>query len=139
MRSICIILSEIDRDAIESYPRLPTFETRIKNLHNENDELSYTVIQRLGSHHVHGTWTSLLTHYLDEKDGELFPKDNIVSIHVNQFISVSLEVLEMLKDYINFITTENSISDFYLSKLDKIRDFLDSYRIEVRGNDFNEI
>lgn len=135
----CIVLSEIDRDKIESYPRLPTFETRIKNIHNENDELAYTVIQRLGSHHIHGTWTSLLMHYLDEKDGELFPKDNIVSIHVNQFISVSLEVLEMLKDFINFIAIEKSISDFYLSELDKIRIFLDNYRIQVRGNDYNEL
>ncbi|MBN2572104.1 MAG: hypothetical protein JXA68_08250 [Ignavibacteriales bacterium] len=134
-----IYLSGIDRKDFESFPRLPTFETRIKNLDYENDELPYTVIQRLGSHHVHGTWTSLLTHYLDEDNGELHPNDNLVSIHVNQFISVSLEVLEMLKDFINFITNENDISDYYLKELTKIREYLDSYRIEVRGNDFEEI
>jgi hypothetical protein len=134
-----IHLSEIDRKDFDNYKRFPTFETRLKDIEHISEDLSHTVIQRLGSHHVHGTWTSLLTHYLDDNDGELNPRDNLVSIHVNQFISVSLEVLEMLKDYIRYISLIESISEYYLKELNKIRDLLDTYRMEIRGNDFDVI
>ena len=135
----CINLSELNRNNFCDYPKFPTFETRIKQVHNENDNLSYTVVQRIGSHHIHGTWTSLLTHYLDEEDGEFYPRDHTVPIHVNQFVSISLEVLEMLKEFITFISNDGNLTNFYLTQIEDRRKFLDSFRIEILGNDFDEI
>lgn len=135
----CINLAEIKRKDFDNYKRFPTFETRLNNLEHNNDDLSYIVTQRIGSHHVHGTWTSLLTHYLDEINGDFTARDNLVSIHVNQFISVSLEVLEMLKDYIKYISLKQSFSEDYLNELENIRDLLDTYRLEIRGKDFDVI
>lgn len=135
----CIKLSEIDKDNISEFQRFPTFETRIQQIDDERDDLPYTVVQRIGSHHIHGTWTSLLTDYLEEEDGVLYPRDNKVSIHENQFISISLEILEMLKDFIIFISNEESLKNNYLSKFNERRKLLDSFRIEVLGNDFDEL
>jgi hypothetical protein len=54
------------------------------------DRLFYVVGQRIGSHHVHGTWSSLLFHYLEEQEGEeLFsfvPRGHDCSTHINQFM-----------------------------------------------------
>jgi hypothetical protein len=31
----------------------------------------YVAAQGMGSHHVHGTWSALLFHYIEEQDGRL--------------------------------------------------------------------
>lgn len=41
-----------------------------------HDRLHYLVGQKMGSHHVHGTWPSLRMHYLEEHEGELAPRDH---------------------------------------------------------------
>ncbi len=32
------------------------------------DRLLYIVAQKIGSHHIHGTWPALLFHYLEKRD-----------------------------------------------------------------------
>ena len=33
-----------------------------------SDRLIYIAAQKIGSHHIHGTWPSLLFHYLEKRD-----------------------------------------------------------------------
>ncbi|MGY3388307.1 hypothetical protein ACVWW6_000898 [Bradyrhizobium sp. USDA 3311] len=70
------------------------------------DRLIYITAQKIGSHHVHGTWPSLLFHYLEEEprgSGTFVPRDHNCSTHVNQFMFVPLIVLAALSAYINYV------------------------------------
>ena len=133
-----IKLSEIDRNNFKHYKKFPNLDTRLKDLEKSNADLEYIVTQRMGSHHVHGTWTSLLTHYLEFEDSEFQPTDNIVPIHINQFMTISLEVTEMLKEFLNYICNNKDISNFYIAKMESIRELIDKFRIKIVGNDFDE-
>lgn len=69
------------------------------------DRLHYIVAQRIGSHHVHGNWSSLLFHYLEEVSSEPWsfrPRDHNCPTHINQFMYVSQIVIEAMKSYAEF-------------------------------------
>lgn len=53
--------------------RLPGLEQRMREA-GYGDGL-YTVVQRMGSHSVHGTWTDLLTYYVKEAAGRFEVRD----------------------------------------------------------------
>ena len=74
--------------------------------------LEYVVGQRIGSHHVHGTWVSLLHHYLEENEtGTLVPRDHNCYTHVNQYVSVPLIVLDALSSFAEFVFPEGEERD----------------------------
>lgn len=65
---------------------------------------SYTAIQRMGSHEVHGTWTSLTHRYLRLDDhGEYHPRDHDVPPNENQFILIPTLILETLQVFLENI------------------------------------
>ena len=69
------------------------------------DRLIYITAQKIGSHHVHGTWPSLLLHYLEEEprgSGTYVPRDHDCTTHVNQFTFVPLVVLAALSAYVGY-------------------------------------
>jgi len=63
--------SELSEETIEKLPKLPNIAQMIEK--NGSDRLAYIVGQRIGSHHVHGSWVSLWFHYLKEEDGIVSP------------------------------------------------------------------
>lgn len=70
------------------------------------DRLIYITAQKIGSHHIHGTWPSLLFHYLREEprgSGTFVPRDHDCATHVNQFMFVPLIVLAALSAYVNYV------------------------------------
>jgi hypothetical protein len=63
------------------------------------DRLLYVVAQKIGSHHVHGTWPSLLFHYLEKREDEHFafgPTSESSDTHINQFMFIPLIVLRAM-------------------------------------------
>lgn len=56
------------------------------------NRLMYVSLYRMGSHHIHGTWPSLLFHYLDKVESSDFfePRGNDVSTRANEYIAVTL-------------------------------------------------
>ncbi len=68
------------------------------------DRLLHIVAQKIGSHHVHGTWPALLFHYLEKRDGEgafaFRPRSNPCVTHINQFMFVPLMVLDAMKAFV---------------------------------------
>jgi hypothetical protein len=73
------------------------------------DRLVYITAQKMGSHHIHGTWPSLLIHYLEEdpKGSFLFaPRRGHSSTHINQFMFVPLMVLAAMSAYADYIFQE---------------------------------
>jgi hypothetical protein len=64
------------------------------------DPLLYITGQKIGSQHIHGTWSGLLTHYLEERnDAGTFafaPSPGPDETHINQFMFIPIIVLHAL-------------------------------------------
>jgi len=117
---------------IKETKKMPDFASILSML--EFDRLSYIVLQRIGSHHVHGTWPSLMFHYLEKNDnGTYSPRDHDCEPHVNQFIYLPLLVIEALKDFTTYIMSEENegkvLHEFLDSIKEKILD-IDQYIID---------
>ena len=96
-----IALAGMSEEKISETKKLPNTAAMISDL--GRPRLMYVVGQRLGSHHVHGTWPSLLMHYLEEEKGSLVLRDHDCDTHPNQFVMVPLLVLSALSAYIGFV------------------------------------
>ncbi|HJW33186.1 MAG TPA: DUF5677 domain-containing protein [Holophagaceae bacterium] len=93
--------SGLSEGQIREAKKLPDLATMLDNLGEAR--LMYVVGQKMGSHHVHGTWPSLKFHYLDKSpEGVWSPRDHNCSTHQNQYVHVSLAVLSAMKSFISF-------------------------------------
>jgi hypothetical protein len=94
---------------IDTAKRLPDLASMIGSLGYAR--LTYIVGQRMGSHHVHGTWSSLLMHYLEERDGApnfIFqPRAHDCETHINQYMFVPRIVLDAMTAYVQFAFNES--------------------------------
>ena len=124
-----IAASGLTEAQIASTSKLRDLAAMIQDLGHER--LFYTVGQRIGSHHVHGTWSSLMFHYLEKHDyGNSYnfaPRGHDCPTHINQFMFVPLIVLHAMTDYVRytldtdaanawnvlFTSTENEIRRIY--------------------------
>ena len=109
-------LSETQINETRRFPDLASILTSIGF-----SRLIYTVAQRIGSHHVHGTWSSLLFHYLEEdpskpnetpRDTHFIPRSHDCETHVNQFMFVPIIVLTALEAYVNYVLDEEAAQAF---------------------------
>lgn len=68
------------------------------------DRLLYIVAQKIGSHHIHGTWPALLFHYLEKRDEAgafaFDPSPDPCETHINQFMFVPLIVLDAMRAFV---------------------------------------
>ncbi|MGQ0506898.1 MAG: DUF5677 domain-containing protein [Myxococcaceae bacterium] len=102
-----IVASGLSRTQISNCKKVPDMASMIDALGHER--LLYVVGQRIGSHHVHGTWPSLRMHYLeDDEGGRLRPRDHDCETHVNQFHFIPLAVLESITAFLAFVVTDES-------------------------------
>jgi hypothetical protein len=109
LRSIenTIMASEMSEDAISNAKKLPDLAAIVQSL--GLGRLIYVAAQKMGSHHVHGTWTSLLMHYLEERSeapSEFAPRGHDCSTHINQYMFVSKIVLMMMAGYVRLVFGE---------------------------------
>ncbi len=99
--------------------------------------LTYVVGQRLGSHHVHGTWPSLRMHYLEDKgDGVLQPRDHDCATHVNQYIMVPLVVLDAMRSFVTFIFQSQDDIEPMVGLVESVIGEIQTLNEEVIGRDF---
>jgi hypothetical protein len=82
-----------------------------------HDRLFYVVAQRLGSHHVHGTWPSLLFHYIEERDdGSEFafgPRGPNCDTHVDQFTFNALFVISAMQGYSKYLLDDDTHNEIF--------------------------
>lgn len=96
-----ISLSKLSEEKIKSIKKLPSLSSMLEGKKNE---LLYIVGQRIGSHHVHGNWPSLLHHYIKSNEsGNFSPRDHDSETHINQYVFISLFVLEAMKSFVQYI------------------------------------
>jgi Family of unknown function (DUF5677) len=127
--------SGMSESEIASSKKLPDLASMIENL--GQDRLAYVVGQKIGSHHIHGTWPSLLAHYLEWGEDDLFhPRDHNCSTHVDQFISVSLMVLDANKFFCAWLM-DMAEAQALIDMLQAIEDEILLIYNEVVGSDFN--
>ena len=60
----------------------------------------------MGSHHVHGTWTSLYSHYLVKENDMYGPRGNDVVPSINQFAFTALMMVKVQKSYVSYLFDE---------------------------------
>lgn len=88
--------AQVTRGDIAQSKRLPDMAAMLEGL--GYDRLAYVVVQRMGSHHIHGTWPSLLHHYLTQSDEiseyAFHPRHQSVQMHVNQYVHGSRFALQ---------------------------------------------
>ncbi len=125
-------LTEVD---IAGAKRLPSIASMIE-LRGE-DRLSYIVNQRIWSHHVHGTWPSLLMHYLEvQPDGSFELRDHDCETHEYQFIFTALNVLRAMRAFTLFIVPEQSDRESLEQTLTETAQEIMRINDDLLGDDF---
>ncbi len=129
-------LAGLSEEEIQKTKKLPDTAAMINDLGYQR--LMYVVGQRLGSHHVHGTWPSLLLHYLEPgDDGTLSLRDHNCDTHPNQFVMVPLQVLRTVAAFIRFIfESEENIKPID-GLLESVQDEILKINAEMVGEDFD--
>ena len=128
-------LAGLTEDEIPEIKKMPNIAAMISDLGDQR--LVYVVGQRLGSHHVHGTWPSLLMHYLEEEDGSLVLRDHDCHTHPNQFVMVPLLVLSAMAAYIGFIFDSTEDIEPMKGLLDSVEQEILQINSEMAEGDFN--
>lgn len=123
---------------LEQTKQLPDLASMIAAI--GQGKLMYVVGQRLGSHHVHGTWVSLQTDYLrQDKDGFFRPRVHDCETHVNQLVWIPLCVVSALKAYCRYLMPGEEEEPAFLLLLRGIEQEIIGINRVVIGNDFDPI
>jgi len=126
--------AEMSDAEIAAAKKLPDLATMIESL--GKDRLAYVVGQKISSHHVHGTWPSLLLHYLEwDEQGSFHLRDHNCETHVNQYVSIPLMVLSAAKSFCAWLMKAGDSQPF-VDLLQSIEDEILSINQEVIGSDF---
>lgn len=126
--------SKMTESEISEEKRLPDLASMLDYL--GRDRLAYVVGQKIGSHYIHGTWPSLLMHYLEwEEDDHFHPRDHNVPTHENQFIFIPLMVLNATIAFVRWLTDEQENSGL-IDMLQDIGDEIYAINTELSGDDF---
>jgi hypothetical protein len=132
----CIVGSGLSERQIDAAKKLPDMAAMIDQL--GHDRLTYVVGQRIGSHHVHGTWPSLRMHYLEEdKSGYWLPRSHNCPTHVNQYVFVAFVVLAALDSFFIFVYQDVSDLEIFSNLLKSVRTEIETINAEVIGKDFD--
>lgn len=128
--------SELTEEQILGSKKLPDLASMINVI--GKDRLAYVVGQRIGSHHVHGTWVSLWYHYLEQHDdGVIHLRDHNCETHINQYAYVSLVVLDAIKAFAEYVCKDSDdierMTRLIIAVSEKIQDVYQ----EVVGTDFD--
>jgi uncharacterized protein DUF5677 len=126
-------LSEVDIDKAKRLPDLASMIAAIGHT-----RLLYTVAQEIGSHPIHGTWSNLLTHYLEEQDGELRTSYRKHETDRNQYSFVALLVLEALRVFVTCIFRENGAAAL-LKQLAAADEAIRRIHSEASGDDYEPV
>ena len=131
----CIQTSGLTEAQINASKKLPDLASMIESL--KHDRLMYIVGQKVGSHHVHGTWPSLLFHYLDrDDDGTWHPRDHNCHTHINQYVFVPLVVLSAVKAFIEFVFDDANDIEPLIALIESIEQEIVAVNHEAIGTDF---
>ena len=128
--------SELTDVQISASKKLPDMASMINVI--GKDRLAYIVGQKIGSHHVHGTWVSLWFHYLEEHDdGVIHLRDHNCETHVNQYAYISLVVLDSIKAFVEYVCKDPNDIEGMTKLVVAVSEEIQEVYSEVVGSDFD--
>lgn len=134
--SSCLDEAGFDAERIRNTKVLPDLAAMLTILGHER--FSYTAGQRIGSHHVHGTWVGLRYHYLELGENGTYRARQKSYTHENQYVYISNIVLSSIADFVNFVLLNaEEDRDAILALLEKTEEQISKLNEEIVGSDFN--
>jgi hypothetical protein len=128
--------SGLTEEQILASKKLPDLASMINII--GKDRLAYVVGQRMGSHHVHGTWVSLWFHYLEEdSEGRIHLRDHNCETHVNQYAYISLVVLNSIKAFVEYVCKDSDDIEGMTMLIVAVSKKIQEVYQEVVGEDFD--
>lgn len=105
-------LSGMTEGEVNAAKRLPDFNSMCRALGME--DLAYIVLQRMGSHAVHGTFTDLLTHHLEHNDEGFSVRHDDIPTVADQYIGGCHFVAEAIQHFLDYVRREpDDLHEFY--------------------------
>jgi hypothetical protein len=139
LRSIAnhIAAAGLTPDEIVAAKKLPDVASMMSSL--GFTRIHYVIAQKIGSHHVHGSWPSLLFHYLEEESEEeafaFAPRGHDCETNRNQYMFVSGVVLQAMASYVRYAFNENKDAETFGSLFDTTeQEIMKVYRDAVGGD-----
>jgi Family of unknown function (DUF5677) len=130
-------LAGLTEDEVRQTKRLPDLASMLRAL--DHEELSYIVMQRQGSHAVHGTWPDLLFHYLEVDDGKFELTDNTVEPENGDFLGAPILVLEAVDAFTRFaLGNADLATELQHITRDAITEIVRVHRLTA-GNDYSVV
>lgn len=129
--------STLSRDTIAAAQRIPDMASMIEAI--GGDRLMYVIVEKIGSHHIHGTWPSLIFHYLRDHEGELTPRDHDCPTHMNQYLFGSMLVLMALRVFIACVAVSQDCALFVTDRLNLIEGEIQRINNLALGSDFENM
>lgn len=134
----CVESTGISEDQIRQTKSLPDFWSMCCD--TGLSERFYIVVQRMGSHEVHGTWTSLWAHYLTQDEhGEYSPRDHDVRPDENHFMITPLVIVETLKRFTKYVVPNATDREYFDGILEEDKEELVKLTNEIAGQDFEVV
>jgi len=133
----CLSEAGLDDDQINNTKGLPDLAAMLTLL--DHQRLSYTTGQRIGSHHVHGTWVGLRNHYLELEESGRYRTKPHSQTHINQYVYITYIVLESLSNFVNFVFLSHEEDTNVILKLfEDTTEEITKLNSEIIGTDFDE-
>lgn len=129
--------SGLSEQEISSSKKLPDLASMIQSV--GGDRLLYIIGQKIGSHHVHGTWPSLRFYYLTEHNGLLAPRDHDCATHVNQYVFIPIFVLQAVRAFVEFICAQTGDAEGLSTLLNAVEEEVVKLNEQIVGKDFDQI
>ncbi len=135
----CIAEAGFVDDQIREMKPLPNLAAMLEALGYKR--FAYTAGQRIGSHHVHGTWVGLRNHFIEkEEDTGRYRARQKSYTHINQYVYITSIVLAALSKFVDFVFEDadeekGEILNLFESTDENIR----MLNIEIVGGDFDAI
>lgn len=131
----CIERGGICESDVRNAKKLPDFASMCRIL--GFDEQFYLVIQRIGSHAVHGTWSDLLFNYLRFEDGTGFhPRDHDVETQDVQYLFICKLALDACKSFLHHVCQDTSDTTGFISLAEGVQAALVKIQGQAWGPDF---
>jgi hypothetical protein len=116
-------VSGVTKSQISGLKKLPDLYSILNDI--GETRLTYTIMGKIASHHVHGSWVSLLDSYLKSENGLFEPNHATLASRSPQYVFLPLFVLSAAQDYIShcFSASEqtNYLAELFLSSAEDIR------------------
>jgi hypothetical protein len=133
-----IAAAGLTEEQISEAKKLPDLASMLSTI--GFDRLIYVTAQKIGSHHIHGTWPSLLFHYLEEEQGgssRYVPRDHDCSTHVNQFMFVPLVVLAAMSAYVEYALEKTEDAKIFKDLFDSTEDEIMRLYVDAFNGDLS--